>query len=100
MLQMEKIRRLEQGVKLRVSVPSHPALPAERAYHVPMPFPPKVREEALVRSRRCCCVCHEFHGRNLQVHHVMPEADGGANTIYNATALCLRCHAEAGHYNS
>jgi hypothetical protein len=65
-----------------------------------MPFPPKVREEALVNSRRCCCVCREFHGRSVEVHHIEQEADGGANTIENAVALCLRCHGEVGHYNA
>jgi len=64
-----------------------------------MPFPLKAREEALVRSRRCCCVCREFAGLYTNVHHIQPEADGGPNTIENAIVLCLRCHGEAGHYN-
>jgi len=34
------------------------------------------------------------------VHHIIQEADGGANTLENAICLCLRCHAEAGHFNS
>jgi hypothetical protein len=33
------------------------------------------------------------------VHHIVPEADGGPSVLENAIALCLRCHAEAGHYN-
>jgi hypothetical protein len=45
-------------------------------------------------------VCHEFGGRDVNVHHVVQEAYGGANTIENAICLCLRCHSEAGHYNS
>jgi len=65
-----------------------------------MPFPNAVREEALVRSRRCCCVCHEFFGRAVEVHHIHQEADGGSNTLDNAIVLCDRCHAEAGHYNN
>lgn len=64
-----------------------------------MPFPNSVREEALVKAQRHCCVCHEFAGRSINVHHIKQEADGGANTIENAIVLCLRCHAEAGHYN-
>lgn len=64
-----------------------------------MPLPKAVREEVLVRSRRTCCVCHRFGGRNVEVHHIVPEADGGPDTIENAIALCFRCHAEAGHYN-
>jgi HNH endonuclease len=65
-----------------------------------MPFSPSVREETLVRSHRRCCICHEFAGRSVNVHHVIQEADGGLNTIDNAICLCLRCHAEAGHFNS
>lgn len=64
-----------------------------------MPFPRPVRDDALVRSHRRCCVCHEFGGRSVNVHHIVQEADGGPNTIENAICLCLRCHAEAGHFN-
>jgi hypothetical protein len=35
----------------------------------------------------------------VNVHHILPEADGGPNTLDNAIVLCLKCHAEAGHYN-
>jgi hypothetical protein len=65
-----------------------------------MPFPRDVRDIALVKSHRRCCVCHEFGGRSVNVHHIIQEADGGANTLENAICLCLRCHAEAGHFNS
>lgn len=65
-----------------------------------MPFANDVREKVLVLSHRRCCVCHEFSGRSVNVHHIIQEADGGPNTIENAICLCLRCHAEAGHFNS
>lgn len=64
-----------------------------------MPFSPAVQQEALVRSRRCCCICNEFVGLYTNVHHIQQEADGGANTIENAVVLCLQCHGEVGHYN-
>jgi HNH endonuclease len=64
-----------------------------------LPFPDSVRIQALVRSRRHCCVCHEFAGRAANVHHIVQEAHGGANTIENAICLCQRCHTEVGHYN-
>jgi len=64
-----------------------------------MGFPESVRTEALVRAHRRCSVCHEFAGRNINVHHIIPEAKGGPNDLENAISLCLRCHAEAGHYN-
>ncbi len=64
-----------------------------------MPFPASVKEESLVKSRRCCCLCNEFAGLYTNVHHIIPESQGGPNTIENAIVLCLRCHGEAGHYN-
>ncbi len=64
-----------------------------------MPFPNAVRDAVLVAAGRCCCICHTLAGRNIQVHHIVQEADGGPNTIENAIPLCLRCHADAGHYN-
>lgn len=64
-----------------------------------MPFPDSVREVALVKSHRRCCVCHDFAGRSVTVHHIIQEADDGANALSNAIVLCLRCHAEAGHFN-
>ena len=64
-----------------------------------MPFPNSVRENALVKAQRHCCICHEFAGRSINFHHIEQEANGGANTLENAIVLCLRCHAEAGHFN-
>ena len=64
-----------------------------------MPFSRDVREDALVRSGRYCCACGTFAGRDIEVHHIVSEADGGPDTIDNAIPLCSRCHGEAGHYN-
>ena len=64
-----------------------------------MSFPPSVKEKALVRSRRRCCVCHEFAGRNVDIHHSVPQGQGGPDTLDNAIVLCLPCHGQAGHYN-
>jgi len=64
-----------------------------------MSFPNTIREDALVRSHRRCCVCHDFAGRNANVHHIIQQAHGGPDDLANAIVLCLRCHAEAGHYN-
>jgi len=69
-------------------------------YNRIMSFSGPVKEEALVRSRRCCCVCHEFAGLFVNVHHVIPESQKGSSDLDNAIVLCLRCHGEAGHYNS
>jgi hypothetical protein len=64
-----------------------------------MPFSNEVRIDALTKSRRCCCVCHKFCGRDINVHHIIQEANGGPNTTENAIPLCMECHSEAGHYS-
>ncbi|WP_375760920.1 HNH endonuclease [Corallococcus exercitus] len=64
-----------------------------------MGFPRSVRDSALVAAARRCCVCHRYGGVGIEVHHIVPEAQGGPNTLDNAIALCFDCHAAAGHYN-
>lgn len=64
-----------------------------------MPFSQTIKEEALLRSKRHCCLCHKFGSRNVNVHHMLQEAAGGPNTLDNAIVLCLDCHADVGHYN-
>lgn len=63
-----------------------------------MPFPPSVRDNALLAAARHCCVCRRYKGALVEVHHIIPEAEGGASDFNNAIALCFDCHAWAGHY--
>lgn len=35
----------------------------------------------------------------MQLHHIVAEADGGADTSENCIPLCLECHEEVGSYN-
>ena len=64
-----------------------------------MGFSRSIREEALVRAARRCCVCRRFKGVGVEVHHILPLADGGENSLDNAIVLCFDCHCAAGHYN-
>lgn len=64
-----------------------------------MSFSPGVRREALVASARHCCVCHRYKGVKVEVHHIVPEGEGGSNDFDNAITLCFDCHTDAGHYN-
>lgn len=64
-----------------------------------MGFSKATKREVLVRSARHCCVCHRYKGLKIEVHHIIPRADNGTDDIDNAIALCLDCHADAGHYN-
>lgn len=62
-------------------------------------WPSEVKDQALASCGRRCCICQEFCGTNIELHHILPEADGGAATIENCIPLCFKCHAEVGHYN-
>ena len=57
------------------------------------------REKALVLAARRCCVCRQFKGVGVEVHHITPLAHGGKNSLDNAIVLCFDCHCAAGHYN-
>jgi hypothetical protein len=64
-----------------------------------MPFPQSVKVESQILSARHCCVCHRYKGLKIETHHIVQEADGGANTLENAVDLCFDCHCDAGNYN-
>jgi len=64
-----------------------------------MPFPPEVAERLLVACHRHCCICHKFCGTRIEVHHIVPKSQGGADTEENGIPLCFDCHAEAESYN-
>jgi hypothetical protein len=64
-----------------------------------MPFSHSIRVRAMVDAARHCCLCHRHKGVHLEVHHIIPEAQGGPNTYENAIVLCFDCHADSGSYN-
>jgi len=64
-----------------------------------MGFSRIVKAQALAASARHCCSCHQWKGRNIEVHHIIQESKGGPNSFENAIPLCFDCHANAGHYN-
>lgn len=65
-----------------------------------MSFPSKVKEDVLITCKRYCCYCERYKGRDIEVHHIVQEADGGANDFDNAIPLCFDCHSEIGSYNT
>jgi hypothetical protein len=64
-----------------------------------MPFPPNVKEDALIACGRCCCICHKFCGTKIEVHHIREESEGGDSLPDNAIALCFDCHADMRSYD-
>lgn len=65
-----------------------------------MPFSNTIREEALAKAKRHCCICYQFAGHPANVHPIIQESEGGPNTLENAIVLCPKCHAEAEHFNT
>ncbi|MBR5439120.1 MAG: HNH endonuclease [Clostridia bacterium] len=65
-----------------------------------MPFSEKIKEDAMVACGRHCCICHKFCGNKMEVHHIVPQKDGGEDSFENAIPLCFDCHAEVGAYNT
>jgi hypothetical protein len=49
----------------------------------------RVREEAAFR----CCRCFKI---GIEVHHIVPQAEDGADSFKNAAPLCPNCHSNFG----
>ncbi|MGG2093484.1 HNH endonuclease signature motif containing protein [Bacillus sp. S13(2024)] len=64
---------------------------------------PDVVAEVLERAKGICEYCHQpapfirvSDGTPyLEVHHVLPLAEGGEDTVTNAVAICPNCHRKA-----
>jgi hypothetical protein len=57
-------------------------------------FSSKVVDQLLIACRRRCCLCLRFRGRNLEIHHIEPQAAGGSGEADNGIPVCYDCHAE------
>lgn len=65
---------------------------------------PRVREAVQSRAKGSCELCSQpgpfltrDGDRYLEVHHLTPLAQGGADLIENAAAVCPNCHRELHH---
>lgn len=54
-----------------------------------MPFSERIRNLAKHKSAHRCCVCHKPF---VEVHHLIPQAEGGNDSLENAAPLCASCH--------
>ncbi|MBE6641693.1 MAG: HNH endonuclease [Ruminococcaceae bacterium] len=61
-----------------------------------MGFSEKVQAEALAACERRCCICHNFCGTKMALHHIVQRADGGDDSFDNCIPLCLNCHEDMG----
>ena len=54
-----------------------------------MSFSEKIKLEVKQRANFRCCRCQNI---GVQVHHIVPQKDGGSDDIDNAAPLCPTCH--------
>lgn len=58
-----------------------------------MAFSEAIRKKVRRKANFRCCRCTEI---GIDVHHIVPSADGGPNTMANAAPLCQNCHDRFG----
>jgi hypothetical protein len=58
-----------------------------------MPFPESVKRRVRELAAFRCCRCLNI---GIEVHHIVPEREGGASDEQNAAPLCAKCHADFG----
>lgn len=56
-----------------------------------MPFSDALRESVKDQCHFTCCWCRNNQFK-VEVHHIIPQAEGGPDTEDNAAALCSNCH--------
>lgn len=54
-----------------------------------MSFTEKVKLEAKRKSAFRCVICREPF---VEIHHIIPQEEGGPDTLDNAAPLCSSCH--------
>jgi len=59
-----------------------------------MPFTEPIKQDVRRKALYKCVICHEPF---VEVHHIVPESEGGPNTIDNAAPLCAGCHDAFGN---
>src|ERR1017187_3946955 len=58
-----------------------------------MAFTETLKLNVKKKAHFCCCLCHSL---GVEVHHILPQADGGDDSEDNAAALCPSCHETYG----
>lgn len=54
-----------------------------------MAFSEKLKKEVRMKSDGKCAICHKPF---VEIHHIIPQAENGPDTMENAIALCAYCH--------
>jgi len=61
---------------------------------VNMAFSEKIKIEVKEKAAFRCCRC--LNNIGIDVHHIIPEKNGGTNDFENAAPLCQNCHDQFG----
>jgi hypothetical protein len=56
-----------------------------------MGFPEPIRLLVLERANYTCCWCKDAE-KKVEIHHIVPQAEGGPDTEENGAPLCSNCH--------
>lgn len=56
-----------------------------------MPFSEQLKLEVKRKSHSTCCWCRNVHNK-VDIHHILPQSEGGPDTEENAAPLCGSCH--------
>ncbi len=54
-----------------------------------MPFSEKIKFEVKRKSHQTCCICRQI---GIEIHHIIPQSEGGSDLEDNAAPLCPSCH--------
>ncbi len=58
-----------------------------------MPFSEDIKLAVKRKSHFKCCLCHAL---GVEIHHIVPQSEGGQDTADNAAPLCPSCHETYG----
>lgn len=58
-----------------------------------MPFSEALRKKIRKQCLNQCCICHHA---GVEIHHVIPQQEGGPDVYDNAAPLCPTCHSTYG----
>ena len=58
-----------------------------------MAFSEKLKKQIRKRCHMRCCLCHDI---GVEIHHIVPQAQNGADDERNAAPLCPTCHNRYG----
>ena len=55
-----------------------------------MSFSEKLKKKVRERANFGCCICRQVI--DVDIHHIIPQSEGGPDTEENAAPLCPNCH--------